>query len=182
VVAVAHQAIRHGHHHLARQVANYDWVNAGALHAARDIILRALAGRAGEFEVATPDVTIGDKTIVGFADFVETGAADDVVWEFKLGELCAAHELQLACYLALRGGGEGRLMSILNCETRAVRVDAADALPLLTIIAERAAPLRRPVSQVIADFDAGVGVETWAAADAAEPRPENLWVLDDVFC
>jgi len=182
VLAVAHHAIRDGRHHIARQVAHYDWVNGAALTAARDIVLRALAGIAGAFEVRTPRVAVGLKTILGVADFVEEKSG--TVWEFKLGELCEEHELQLACYLALRGGGEGRLMSILCRETRIVTVNAEDALPLLTILAERATAAARPVAQIVADFDAGLDPAATAAGEGEVDEVTSAvgaWTLDDAF-
>jgi hypothetical protein len=160
VLAVMRGAFSEGRHHIARQVTHYDWVNAGVITGARDAVLRVLEGVAGAFEVPIPRVTVGLKTIVGVADFVEAASAakpGGAVWEFKLGELAEEHELQLACYLALRGGGEGRLVSILHREARTVYVGPEDAAPLLALLAERAGgDGLRDVAQVVADFDAGL--------------------------
>ena len=182
-LAVAHSALREGRHHVARQVTHYDWVDAAALAAVRDVVVRALAGRAGEFW-AVARATVGLKTVVGVADFLEDPSAahpDGVVWEFRLGELCEEQELELACKLAARGGGEGRLVSILCREARDVAVAAEDAAALLATVVERTPVPPRPVAQLIADFDAGcdVGAADDGAADDADDA--GAWGLEDVF-
>lgn len=152
-LAVALHAFHSGRHHIARQVTDYTWVDDAALAAMRDIVVHALAGRPGEFGVYLEGPG-GPGAICGVADFVETTG---VVWEFKLGELCEEHELQLACYLALRGGGEGVLMSLLHRgDLRRVYLAPEDAAPLLAALAangERAET--RSAAELVAAFDAG---------------------------
>ena len=178
VLAVAHRAVQDGRHHIARQVEHYEWVDDGALIAARDAVLGALAGRHGAF-AARAQGTVGLKTILGVADFVESPTAEDpagTVWAFKLAELTEEHELQLACYLALRGGGEGRLVSILCRETRAVFVDGDNAAPLLALLAGRALSAAAPdVETLIAGFD--YAVEAGGGLDGGDP--EAWGGLDD---
>lgn len=181
-LAVAHSALREGRHHIARQVTHYDWVDAAALAAARDVVVRALEGRTGEFWAAAR-ATVGHKTVVGVADFLENPSAAHpagLVWEFRLGELCEEQELELACHLAARGGGEGRLVSILCREARDVSVAADDAATLLAMVIERAPVPPRPVAQLIADFDAGREVDADADVDAADEETA-AWELEDVF-
>ena len=178
-LAVAHSALREGRHHVARQVTHYDWVDAAALAAARDVVVRALAGRAGEFRAAAR-ATVGLKTVASVADFLEapsTAHPGGVVWEFRLGELCEEHELELACQLAVRGGGEGRLVSILYRESRDVAVAEEDAAALLTMLVERTPVPLRSVAQLIADFDAGREVNSEVDFVASDEE----WGLEDVF-
>jgi hypothetical protein len=153
VLAVALHAFHGGRHHIARQVADYTWVDDAALTATRDIVVHALAGRAGAFGVYLEGPG-GPGTICGVADFVETAGA---VWEFKLGELCEEHELQLACYLALRGGGEGVLMSLLHRDDlRCVYLAPEDAGPLLAALAANGERTEtRSAAELVAAFDAG---------------------------
>ena len=167
-LAVADHAIRGGHHHIARQVAHYDWVDGAALVAARDAVLRALGDAEGEFEVPLRGAA-GGTDIWGAADFV---GGDGTVWEFKLGELEMTHDLQLGCYLALRGGGGGRLVSIRGGTVREIGLAVEDAVPFLEALVSRpAAAGGRTVAQLIADFDAGldVGGAPGGGASASDP-------------
>lgn len=183
VLAVAHHAIQGGRHHIARQVSHYEWVDGDALAAARDVVLHALAGLDGDFAVRAQG-RVGLKTICGVADFVE--AKSGTAWDFKLGELTEEHELQLACYLALRGGGEGRLVSILCRETRVVFVDEDDASPLLALLAGRVVAEAAPaVEALIAEFDGdgdgGSGDGDGGGGGGESITPPNEWSLEDIF-
>lgn len=167
-LAVATHALRDGRHHIARQVTHYDWVDGAALEAARDVVVRSLAGRAGAFEVYLERKSEELGIVCGVADFVEsTDGNTGLVWEFKLGELSEEHELQLACYLALGGGGEGVLMSILHPEeTRRVLLPPESAAPFLATLAangERAET--RTAAELVAAFDAGEDVTVHTGGD-----------------
>jgi hypothetical protein len=187
VLAVARHAAREGHHHVARQVVHYDWVDAGALAAYGECVERALAGLEGDFEAPAAPAPLGAKTLHGTASFVE--AKTGIAWEFKPDALCEEHELQLACYLALRGGGEGRLVSLTRRETRAVVLPADLAGEFLATVAARERAPVQAVSALVADFDAGLdaAVGPGAGPDAdpgAGPDADGLggsWSLDDAF-
>lgn len=167
-LAVADQAFRDGRHHVARQIADYAWVDGEALRALGAAAVRRLGGAAGAFEVELPVAAVAELEILGRADFVEDETG--VVWEFKLGALCEEHKLQLGCYLALRGGGTGVLMSLACRDSRRLTVSPADAAELLQILAVPTPPERRRVADVIADYDAG---RASGAAPAAEEEPEG---------
>ena len=181
VIAIAVHAFHEGRHHIARQVTNYDWVNNKALLSAADIVKNALAEKKGVFEVRC-EITIKDTFIcaevVGRADFIEDNG---IIWEFKLGELCEEHELQLACYIAVRGGGEGRLMSIKNQETRRITVDPKNAINLLTTLCKSPSNNIRSVTEIIAEFDKcnENGILFFDNIEIKEPT--DSWSLDDVM-
>ncbi len=187
-LAVARNAMEGGHHHVARQVTGYDWVRGDALNDARDTILQVLEGIAGSFEARLPSVTVGPNIIVGRADFVEGVCAGacvgacvcaGVVWEFKnAGEYCEEHALQLACYLALRGGGDGVLLSVLRREAWSVHVAPEDAHALLRTLALKVREPAVDIFTLIERFDAGQPLEAPAVFD--EPAAAG-WELDDVF-
>lgn len=179
-LTVARQALEAGHHHIARQVADYDWVNWDALVSTRDAILRVLEGIAGKFEVVLEPMTIGPRTVVGRADFIDEGG---VVWEFKYAsEYCEEHALQLACYLALRGGGEGVLFSVQRREAWTVRLEPEDALPLLTLLVEKARDAPIDIFALVERFDRGLVLPDYLTGDdaAAAAAPANFG-QDDVY-
>lgn len=185
-LAVARHAMEGGHHHVARQVTDYRWVDGGALADARDTILRVLEGVGGTFEVRLPSVAVGPSLIVGRADFIED---DGTVWEFKnAGEYREEHVLQLACYLALRGGGDGVLLSVLRREAWTVRVSAEDAYPLLRTLATRARGAAIDIFSLVERFDRGLSLDGPAGdsedgvADPDDPVAGAAgWELDDAF-
>lgn len=175
-LAVARHAMEGGHHHVARQVTDYGWVSSESLNDARDTILRALDKIEGSFEVRLPSIAFGPNLIVGRADFVEKGAG--IIWEFKnAGEYREEHALQLACYLALSGGGDGVLLSVLRREAWHVSVDTDDAYALLSLLAAR---IRDPVLDIftlIERFDQGIMPE----GSAVPEEPTTRLDLDDVY-
>jgi hypothetical protein len=182
-LAVARHAMREGRHHIARQITNYDWVDAAVLYAARDVVVSALAGLEGTFESQLPEVTISGKTITGRADFVSFNSDSSItVWEFKFGELCEEHVLQLACYLALNGGGEGLLLSLATQELRCVSVAAQDARALLSVLLGKARAEAADIFTLIADFDSGID-QPDPAPDALEPNEDQPgeWGVEDVY-
>jgi hypothetical protein len=162
VIGVARSAVENGDHHLTRQIAHFDWVEEKALIACRDIVLRALDDVDGDFEVKMPIKEIDNLQIEGIADFVEkctassSSTSDERVWEFKLNELSEEDELQLACYLALCGGGTGILMSIRRADRRRVVMRAEDATPFLIALAKSNPIVAKSLDTVIAEFDAEV--------------------------
>jgi hypothetical protein len=150
-VAVARDAMWEGRHHIARQVKDYDWVDPAALRGLRDTCIRALADISGRFEVAMSR-SVGKFDICGRADFVE--GKSGIIWEFKCVEsLCKEHVLQLACYLAIRGGGEGRLLSLATGETWQVKLTAAASAPLLLLLAKKAHVATADIFEYVADYD-----------------------------
>jgi len=185
-IAVARHAVEEGRHHIARQVTDYDWVDGRALEGARDTVLNALRGRLGEFEMVLPAVLAGDKNVCGRADHVD---ADGFVWEFKFtSELREEHTLQLACYLALLGGGEGYVLALLSGERRKVAVLPEDALPLLCILAEKARAQYTNIFAVIDRFDAETAAEaipdtedTTGGMEVEAERAHNQWTADDIY-
>jgi len=188
-IAVAARAIRDGRHHTARQVLGYDWVDGNALDAIRDVVLKALEGIDGDFEVhLTSDELVKSTTetkrdlpsdipeIYGQAHFV-SGAGE--VWEFKLDELCEENELYLACLLALRGGGEGVLMSLLHHDTR--RVEVEDAAMLIATLSAGKAPETRTAAEMVEAFRAGEHFPTDEFVDERPEAQSSQFDLDDAF-
>lgn len=157
VLAIAHNAFRNGRHHIARQVSHYEWINDEILSITSNIVSNALSKLSGKFEVQMPDITIGLNTIKGIADFVEDGH-QGCIWEFKLCELCEEHEIQLACYLAMCGGGNGKLMSITCQETRNVTVSSENAIKLLKILIERSVSVTPLIADLLLEFDCSTDV------------------------
>lgn len=98
LLAVAKNAIMEGKHHLARQIANYDWIDAKFVEAAKQCMLTVLnTAGIGAFEQVLPTVKIGKKTIHGVADHIDAAGN---LWEFKCcGDIAEDHILQTACYL-----------------------------------------------------------------------------------
>lgn len=183
-IAIAKHAFHEGRHHIARQISNYTWVDAAVIDAARDATLQAIAGVEGSFEENTPEVSVraGSSTVklYGRMDFVEHDG-EERVWEFKLSELVGEHVLQLACYLALRGGGSGVLTSILTGESRNVYVDPADATQLLETVAAEVPPARTSVFELVRNFDARNGTPDDAVSSVEEDVEDDEYDLDDVF-
>jgi hypothetical protein len=179
-LAVARHAMEGGHHHVARQVADYGWIDGAALRAARDAILGALRGIGGEFEVMLPEAPVGDVVVMGRADFV---ADDGTVWEFKsCGVYREEHALQLACYIALRGGGKGVLFT--GCTVHGVTVARADAAPLLAALADKVREPTVDIFSLIDAFDRGVDEPAPAAGFGVETANPNGTVtvdLDDMY-
>ena len=182
-IAIAKHAFHEGRYHIARQISNYTWVDVAVIDAARDATLQAIAGVKGTFEEITPIVKVqSGNTIIklfGRMDFVESGG-EVRVWEFKLAELVGEHVLQLACYLALRGGGSGVLTSILTGETRNVFVDPAVATQLLETIVAKVPPARTSVFELVRKFDARDGAPDDADVVFADDDAVNF-DFDDVF-
>jgi len=180
-LTLAEHAFRDGRHHVARQVTHYNWVNADALFNLRDTVLSMLNGIEGQFETRIAPIKIGDVEVVGRADFI---ANDGTIWEFKLGALCQEHELQLACYLALLGGGEGVLASILQGEKRAIYVAPTDANEILRRIIERGSADVGDVVEKISKYDENIALETVNYDDAKEAYAEEdafAWDASDAF-
>ena len=161
VLAVASHAFVEGRHHIARQVPHYRWVNPRALKESVETVLAALKPNGvfigGHFEVNLSPVDLGTKTIVGRADFID---AKRRVWEFKLNTFSDSDVLQLGCYLALRGGGEGVLLSLRERRAVTVTVAPEKAWTLLETLACRAEVEAGDVALTIAAFDVGVKVKT----------------------
>jgi hypothetical protein len=137
-VYVAYEAVVFGRYHLARQVLHYDWPDSAVIERARNAVLAALDGIAGDFEVMLPMrevvTTRSVCHIYGVADFID---GDGDVWEFKhSAPLSGEHLLQLGCYLAMRGGGVGHLVSLTDLSIRTIRLAEADASAFLVKIAE----------------------------------------------
>lgn len=180
-LAVARHALEGGHHHIARQVPDYDWVRGEALAAARDTILHVLEGVAGAFEVRLPSVAVGPRLIVGRADFIEAGPGG-VLWEFKnASEYCEEHALQLAAYLALRGGGEGVLLSVLRREAWSVSVAPEDAAPLLWALAYKVREPTVSIYALIERFDRGQSLGESLGDAGTEKETSVGWALDDLY-
>lgn len=154
VLAVAAEMFDNGRWHLARQILDYDWVDEQGVACLGAVAIRLLdaagAGR-GEFEVPLPPAEVAGQVVVGRADYVESAGA---VWEFKTGALSEEHELQLGCYLALRGGGEGVLASLARPETRRLTLDAASARAFLEILTTPPPLERRSAAEIVAEYDA----------------------------
>jgi hypothetical protein len=136
---VVADAVRNGQYHYPRQVAEYAWADEPryarflreATRTARAAAERvsALAGLAGEFEVPV-ECAVGGRVVTGAADFV----AGEHVLEFKLGEATTDACFQLAMYLAMRGGGEGDVVSLVHRACTRVTVDASACAALLAAV------------------------------------------------
>jgi len=178
-IAVARHAIEEGRHHIARQVTNYEWVDRGALEAAREVVLTALQKKRGRFEVVLPPATVGDKTIHGRADFLED---DGDIWEFKfVSELREEHSLQLACYIALQGGGEGYVLALLSGERRKVVVAPEHARQVLKALADKLRPEAVDVFTLIERFDAGYNDTPMGDETAGDPAVTAQYTADDIY-
>ena len=166
VLAVASHAFVEGRHHIARQVPHYRWVNPQALAESVETVLAALKPdgvfMGGHFEVNLNPVDLGAKTIVGRADFID---AKRRVWEFKLSSFSDSDVLQLGCYLALRGGGEGVLLSLRERRAVTVTVEPHKAWTLLETLACRSeAQEQGDIACAIAAFEVGSKVKVKAAS------------------
>jgi hypothetical protein len=181
VLAVARHAFDDGRHHVARQILDYEWVEQEIIDAARETVVAALTGKSGTFEVGLPPTVAGRVQMVGRADFVESGGE---TWEFKLDRLGESQILQLACYLAMTGGGRGTLLSLLGREAKHVEVAPEDADELLLVLAEGSSyvPGKQDIHELIADFDQnlGTGAEE-EEAETAEPEVNAAFGLDDLY-
>lgn len=180
-LAVARHALEGGHHHVARQVTHYRWVNSAALISTRDAILHMLQGIEGVFEQRLPTVRAATCDIVGRADFI---TVDGIVWEFKSGSGDAdyreEHVLQLACYLALLGGGNGILFAGRMAHHVSVAPD--DAALLLQTLALKARAPEIDIYALIEHFDSGGEPPAAAAlAESVDPRGQPQLDLDDVL-
>jgi hypothetical protein len=182
-IAIAVRAIREGRHHTARQVVDYNWVDETSLIAVRDIILRAITGRGGRFDVQLTSEDVKDESgtipnLYGRAHYIDDSSGD--IWEFKLDELCEGHELYLACLVALQGGpGDGVLMSILHRDVR--RVAVIDAAALLATLAAGTAPETRTAAELVEAFRLGTPLDAADDTAGADPEAGDRYCMDDVF-
>ena len=105
--------------------------------------------------------------------------SDSTVWEFKLDELCEENELYLACLVALRGSGEGLLMSLLHHDAR--RVEVEDAAMLIATLTTGRAPETRTAAEMVEAFRAGENM-TYddEICETGEAQPSQ-YDLDDAF-
>jgi len=174
-LAIARNAIEDGHHHIARQVPDYGWVDQAALNSTRDAILHVLEGVAGAFEVRLPSIAVGSVTVVGRADFI---AADGELWEFKNGGGCDGgvyreeHALQLACYLALRGGGNGVLFSIPDRAAWHIEMEPGVCADFLKALATKARGTAVDIFACIDRYDRGVANPLGIVGTPMEPDSE----------
>jgi hypothetical protein len=133
---VLSDAVRNGQYHYPRQVSEYAWadepVYADFLRATTaTAVAAATAFPGGTFECALGAET-GGVAIVGVADYAAPGGH---MLEFKLGEVTTDATLQLACYLAMRGGGTGDVVSLASRACARVTVENANAAELLATVA-----------------------------------------------
>jgi hypothetical protein len=138
---VLSDAVRNGSYHYPRQVSEYAWADEPAyadfLRATTaTAVAAATAFPGGVFECALSAETDG-VAILGVADYAAPGGH---MLEFKLGEVTSDATLQLACYLAMRGGGIGDVVSLASRACVRVTVDATNAAELLATVA----PARQP--------------------------------------
>ena len=134
-------AVRNGQYHYPRQVSEYAWADepiyADFLRATTaTAVCAATAFPGGVFECALSAETDG-VAILGVADYAAPGGH---MLEFKLGEVTSDATLQLACYLAMRGGGIGDVVALASRACVRVTVDATNAAELLATVA----PARQP--------------------------------------
>lgn len=178
-IAILKHAFKEGRHHIARQVTDYKWVNTEALIATRDIVLNALSDVIGNFEVKLPTTNVDLKSIRGIADFIEQksimpAACDpERIWEFKLGPLCSEHKLQLACYLAMRGGGEGRLFSITCDEMYSIYLDPVNSQEFLKMLV-------KPTNDIGNLLDIIASIDMKVQVPQAQEIFAPLYSLDDL--
>lgn len=138
---VLSDAVRNGQYHYPRQVSEYAWADepvfADFLRATTaTAVCAAKSFPGGVFECALSAETDG-VAILGVADYA---APAGHMLEFKLGEVTTDATLQLACYLAMRGGGTGDVVSLASRQCVRVTVDTTDAAELLATVA----PARQP--------------------------------------
>jgi hypothetical protein len=182
-LAIARHAIYDGAHHLARQVDHYEWVSQPILESARNMILEALGDTPGEFEVKLPSPTIETTTIHGRADFIANRGSPHgrVIWEFKCTtSLTEAHVLQLACYLAMSGGGEGVLFNAYTGEKKLLFVESENAEEILRIVVVKARPVAISVFALIEQYDRRNDAGDTAVDETSGGSPP-AFNLDDVF-
>ena len=132
---VLSDAVRNGHFHYPRQVTEYSWADepeyASFLReTTRTAVAAATAYPGGAFETPLAWES-GDISLLGVADYA---APCGHMLEFKLGEVNTDASLQLACYLAMRGGGIGEVVSLASRECLRVTVDRQHAGTLLAAI------------------------------------------------
>lgn len=133
VLAITAHAFVEGRHHIARQVKHYEWLNSALLVCVRETVLAAIP-EGGKFEVLVGPVALPDMDVFGVMDYVDPGGC---VWFFTLAPASDTEVLQLACYLALRGGGKGFIVALLERTAKSVHVKPENAEQLLLVLTLR---------------------------------------------
>jgi hypothetical protein len=132
---VLSDAVRNGQYHLPRQIAEYAWADepeyaAFLRETTATAVAAAQAYPGGAFETPLAWES-GEISLMGVSDYTAPGGH---MLEFKLGEVTTDAGLQLACYLAMRGGGTGDVVSLAARECIRVTVDRLHAGTLLAAI------------------------------------------------
>jgi len=131
-LAMARHAMIDGRYHLARQVLHYDWVDNSIIEACKNTIISVIGKYKGTFEYILPKTKIDNKVINGIADFYQDNGT---IWEFKFtDEIKPEYVVQLICYLALNGGGEGILLSIPDGKAKKIIVSKDKCTDVLKIL------------------------------------------------
>jgi AAA domain len=184
-IAIAKHALEGGRHHIARQVTNYDWIDNVSLENSRDTILFALDGIHGIFEFnLDPQLIIPNNgnnpvEIFGRVDFIDT--TNNVIWEFKnVTEIDELHYIQLACYLALKKGGRGILLSVLRREAWEVYVSPDDAPQLLNLLVAKSRAPELDIMELIDRFEYGVVDYVDEEEDDGDDI-QHEWELVDIY-
>ena len=132
---VVHEAVHNGQYHYPRQVAAYAWADEPAYAEFLRETTRTARRAAehfpdGHFEAPVAWTSAEGATVTGSCDYVGEGH----VLEFKLGELTTDAVVQLACYLAMRGGGTGDVVSLVARACTRVRVEPGACAALLAAL------------------------------------------------
>lgn len=133
VLAITSHAFIEGRHHIARQVKHYEWLNSALLVCVRETVLAAIP-EGGQFSVMVGPVALPDMDVFSVVDFVDE---EGCMWFFSLAPASDSEVLQLACCLALKGGGKGFIVALLERTAKCVQVKPENAEKLLLVLTMR---------------------------------------------
>lgn len=121
---------RNRQYHILTQITNFDWVNEEFIVNAGNMILQTILNN-GQFEVKLTR-KYQSENFRGVADYIEPNGT---IWSFKCSNSDVQEEnniLQLAGYLAILGGGNGKIYNIITGKITAIKiVDSNNFLQLL---------------------------------------------------
>lgn len=191
-LAIATNAIFNGRHHIARQVAHYQWIDPTFIDNGSARVVDALLNQRGEFHVdnriVLPFETLNKvKTTVdiyGSVDFVDYKKTH--VRQFKCTTVVKDETLlQLACFCIMFKVPHGFLHTVLDNKTYKVSITAENGAKLLKLALGKFVKQEKTIQELISDFEAMIDpsrvlTQTTLAQQQAvpslnsEPRPMFL--------